>query len=981
MRQTRISKRAGILTACLAAAGLAGLYFLIRPASTLADPETVHTEPPALEEPAEAFPETEPGQEEKPDPEQGGGAEAPSEEEEEADKEEKEAAPEREDDEAPDAADKPEQEKTAAEEKAEEADAAPGGPEKAEVEQTVQPGPFRTAQAAVYTDGSFTEPLEGAPEITVTGRLPEGSEILAYPAAAEAAEGEYVLFAYEISVYVPDEEGKSRLWEPPEGESLAVSVQVPQLDPGTDLAIYHIPETGEQEKLAQAEVDEAGSVQFSTDHFSVFAGTIPFSREPLLTAQTTEKLRTVGTAFSPAGTEKGQVISAGGVNRPTDETGDDAGDGIAVGKTVEETDTENVFDITLTVDAQTKVEELVRYQPMDVVIVLDISNTMRYGFNEAYQQEPDEQNRYGAALKATQAFLEAYLENDAASTADFTIGIAAFNTDAHEIVPRQPVGSRTAEEWIQLIKERIDSEMAYTAGDPRRFTNMEAGLKLASDMLEGASDNRYVIFLTDGMPTTYLRAGYTGYVPTSNSGTPFTDGVFFNGRDGVYCSFGGVNYSDKAAQRAQNQAAMAKGQQGIEIFTVSCGLRFYDKYRQAGYDCYMDGDRARMAQLIDCYPAAEPYVIGRTTDDFRSWLAESIGSGADYYFDCEDQDGQKAMLEAFRKIFVSIKTRTEEKVLASWVVEDPVTSGVDTQKENYVEFLYFYDRQGNPCQQLAGAAAQGAENTASCREGAITWDLKGSGYTPEPLEGGGSRYGYRLRYRVRLKNEAAGFVGGAPYRTNGETSLVYCVETNGDLSENKRILFPVPEVKGYLGELVFRKESAEGQGLQGAVFALRHQETCRLCRGDGTQVLLGPEEPELRNGYTAVSQGDGTVRFSGIPSGHGYQLQELSPPAGYRLSPKAYDGAVRYNNQDPEAADARSRAETALETDGETLFSREDGTLAFRNTAAPSLPETGGPGVAGLLSLGGGLCGLAMGAWWALCRRREADLKKKTAIN
>ncbi len=52
-----------------------------------------------------------------------------------------------------------------------------------------------------------------------------------------------------------------------------------------------------------------------------------------------------------------------------------------------------------------------------------------------------------------------------------------------------------------------------------RFTNIEAGLKMGADMLEDVSaENKYMIFLSDGFPTTYISGGYNGYDPYCTAG-------------------------------------------------------------------------------------------------------------------------------------------------------------------------------------------------------------------------------------------------------------------------------------------------------------------------------------------------------------------------------------------------------------------------------------------------------------------------------
>ena len=80
---------------------------------------------------------------------------------------------------------------------------------------------------------------------------------------------------------------------------------------------------------------------------------------------------------------------------------------------------------------------------------------------------------------------------------------------------------------------RTETGKIIAAGDYNtshtRFTNIEAGLKMGQDMLDRATNkNKYIIFLSDGFPTTYVSSGYSGYDPYCSSGTKGRDGVFYD---------------------------------------------------------------------------------------------------------------------------------------------------------------------------------------------------------------------------------------------------------------------------------------------------------------------------------------------------------------------------------------------------------------------------------------------------------------------
>ena len=263
-----------------------------------------------------------------------------------------------------------------------------------------------------------------------------------------------------------------------------------------------------------------------------------------------------------------------------------------------------------------------------------------------------------------------------------------------------------------------------------------------------------------------------------------------------------------------------------------------------------------------------------------------IGTWYDHYYDSTNTEGLKA---AYDQIFETIKTTIENASKADWVASDPMPVGGG--EIDAVEFIGLYDKNKIGYHAaLSGANQPGDENTASFAADEITWDLKQSGYTTE-TGGGTTTYIYTLRYRVRLQNEQIGFIERKEYETNGKTTLKYrVIETvNGkvQVSDQKELEFPIPSVEGYLGELTFLKQDNRGNALAGAEFTLTHSDNCKICRGNGTQVSILPQE--------AVSGDDGKVSFTGIPSGHSYDLSETKVPDGYSKTGEHYVVTVTYD--------------------------------------------------------------------------------------
>lgn len=630
-----------------------------------------------------------------------------------------------------------------------------------------------------------------------------------------------------------------------------------------------------------------------------------------------------------------QVIDAGGTVTAADRD-------VVVSKKIDGTDIENVFDITLTVQTKTEVQTFLSEPDMAVVIVMDVSNTMNTKFTD------DTISRYDAAVTAASSFISQFAENTAGLS---KIGFVAFNTSAHEIFALQPC-STTAQANALISEMETDTANIvdnYVTDDITRFTNVEGGLKRAYDMLKTSGNaNQYVILLTDGFPTTYLKnnspdsTNYEGYNPYTPSGTKGQDGVFYDYVTGYYCSYG-TSYSDKASIKARVMAESIKNSGG-KIFSVGVDVA---GQTIAGYD-----GRTGLS-VID--RTSTTYEIGGANDlnAYKNWLGNRVGSG--YYYDSTDQEG---ITSAFNQIFAEIRKLNEQSTTTVWTTTDPLP--VLDENAKTVEFIYFYDKNGNPSAtpfSLTGSLAEGAEDTAHCTDDIIYWDIKKSGYRTE-VKDNITYYNYDVTYRVRLQNELSAFEDGQEYKTNGSAYLSYrtIVTINGvqQISAPKTVYFPKPSVKGYYTEFSFTKKNNMGAALENAEFSLVHDtERCSICRGNGTSVT------EVTK-FVRVSNANGIVSFSKIPSGHLYYMVETGIPTGYLAGNATYDVLVDYDDL------------TITETkDGVTQEWTGVNNTIINYAVGHVLPETGGFGTYYLYIIGGLLISLSSVFLLCLYKKRQ----------
>lgn len=583
------------------------------------------------------------------------------------------------------------------------------------------------------------------------------------------------------------------------------------------------------------------------------------------------------------------IAEANNSNQIVNTGGETVGDGVKVSKTIEPTELENYFDITLKVQTQ----EEAKSQDLAVVLVMDISNTMIEN-----KVDGNQKTRLRSAMDAGEYLINNFTKNSLNSTAKRKIGYVAFNSNANQIFALQECkNTETANNLISSMKTQtkdlvkdIDNLNYSYKNDHSRFTNIEAGLKMAYNMLYGNAEtknieNKYVIVLSDGFPTTYDQTDYKGY------DTYDTTGRFYDHVKNRKCLYG-TDYSEEGARRAQIQATKLKNS-GTIIYAVGSGIDANAKT----IDDYFNGHKNDSFSTIDRYDTN--YAIGNTLNDFKRWLGGTgntakpgIGSGySGHYFDATDTASLKV---AYDKIFEDIKYLSE----ASWVAEDPMNSNQSTIKD-VIDFVGLYDKS-NDKNKLKDfitydSSLTDIENTSNntanynSTDDKINWDLKKSKYQKETI-GNTTYYNYEIKYRVRLKNETTDFIENQILNTNGKTTLSYVVRESGKNPRIETIDFKIPQVKGYLGKLEFNKLSNYGnKPLTGAKFVLVHDHDNCPCKNERKYMDKNYQQ-------TSTSNEEGKVIFTNIPSGHKYKLKEVETDKYHDINTSEYQVTVSYGN-------------------------------------------------------------------------------------
>lgn len=578
--------------------------------------------------------------------------------------------------------------------------------------------------------------------------------------------------------------------------------------------------------------------------------------------------------------------------------------GVKISKTISPTNIENYFDITLNI--QTK--EIAKQEDVEIVVVMDISNSM------IIYDSGDGSSRLRAAMNAGEELINELQKISQNSNSSIKIGYVAFNSHGHNIFDLQEVKTESkATTLINTMKNKtksivkdIDEKGDYDKEQENKYTNIEVGIKMAEDMLycrnnngkltcgdDIGAKNKYIILLSDGFPTTYIKSGYTGYfnnTPEATEKNQNKDGMFYDNILKRACTIG-VDYSDKGAKRAQDAATKVKNR-GALIYAVGTGLtdeaKTIDDYANAYLDITDDYGR----KFSTVQRTSDQYVIGNNIKDFKTWLGGTgnstnpgIGSGYDeYYYDVTDT---KSLISAYKSILTNIKETSE----ASWITNDPM----NIKGQQVIGFLGIYDNT-NKKENIATSVTKGStsNNTASynATTDSITWDLKNSNYSTTTVTENGKKityYNYELKYRIRLKNEVSNFLANTSYATNDKTTLTYLIKKTGKAPELKTIEYQVPKVEGYLGTLTFNKISNyDGAPLANTSFKLVHDIDNCECKD---------EKDHLADNYylEATSNSEGVVTFTKIPSGHTYKLVETATDEYHNLS-QNYQVTVSYGS-------------------------------------------------------------------------------------
>lgn len=458
-------------------------------------------------------------------------------------------------------------------------------------------------------------------------------------------------------------------------------------------------------------------------------------------------------------------VSANG----TSVTSDDGA--VTIQKTAKATDTENEYEITLDIKTKDNVEVTTQAQDAAVVLVMDVSNSMKDTI-DGRETQGSEYNRLTIAKRTAKKFLSEYAKN--AGNSKRYVSVVQFGSQAKRVGEKMVDVNTT--EGLKKANQYVD-QLTYDGA-----TNIEAGLVLARNIINSVPNNvsnKSVILLTDGAPTE----------PAKNVNSTDTSEIkSANKKTGGITNREDVDDLQEIVAKIKNAGAkvhavtFAYGQSYIDIFENEVKKH---KWTELGNEprnkqiTHEEGKYTYYRSTVnhDVYRSYEDGWFTtktvwekRRTAPYKSepieqWYSNSLGVNG-YY----DVDNQTALTEAFSKINKTIEIQLKAEGLK---VSDPMGMFINFDKDSIKDI-----------------------QDAKFENGILTWSPSVS--TSVSTDGVKN---YKLTYKVKLDVEKEGFEEGKEYATNGITTLTYTYK-----DEEKTLNFDVPKVKGVVPTVQYNVE-------------------------------------------------------------------------------------------------------------------------------------------------------------------------------
>ena len=579
------------------------------------------------------------------------------------------------------------------------------------------------------------------------------------------------------------------------------------------------------------------------------------------------------TAFAVGDTSEQQIEYAGGSvyykKDGTQDTSNDAELGkndvvVELSKTLEGTEKENEFIVTLQVKTNQKLVEIPASTPdAAVVLVLDVSNSMDDCMtcgNEKNEKHNGHQyeSRLSKAQAAARNFLNKFANETNAQSGDRRmVSIVTFGSNARNELYAQKqvnwVDVRTADGMTKAT-EVVNGAIVAHGNSEIGGTNIEGGLMLAKNILNAGRQSGgdienvsylYTILLTDGNPTYYVDGSSTSTESITGAVGGWNETSFYDVKD--------VGNEAKGIKDITNLS---------KLYSICFGSVKKNGKTTAVWDTKPFGKWNRTP-----YKATPPTTGKTTVGDWLGAFSTKAYNGG---------TSGESLFDSFNDIAGAIAVAAK-----AWRVNDVMGENV-----SFVEEVPVVTKAGTT---LNNVTVPAADNRS------FVWNILASNYDPDitnvTMDGdkmASGTLGYTYKYRVHLNNLNGLQKKDGGYFTNDSAELKYMVANEDgtwptDEKDLKPAWFVKPTVNPMEGKtLAFTKTAFHNdkEVLSGAAFTLTHDSDC-------------PCGVESSKSYTSEYK-NSKVTFENIPSGHKYVLEEVTAPTGYVKLDKTYPVTVAW---------------------------------------------------------------------------------------
>ncbi len=446
-----------------------------------------------------------------------------------------------------------------------------------------------------------------------------------------------------------------------------------------------------------------------------------------------------------------------------------ATDKVSTSKTIEGTDVENEFEITLQVTTEEDIKNISLSPDAATVLVLDRSGSM-------LNKDSDNISRFKEMQDAASNFLTEFARIELGSNAKRLVSIVSFasNVKNETYINKQNNWINVANSSNELVKAKgvIDNieKPIENSNDQRRGTNIEGALIMANNIVKNGKDNNLlkgndgklitninIILLTDGCPTFHMENG----VDTSSINE--LTGTRGGGNEAFTTDWKPVGGTVNGVSANQNNISKTIKDSGTNLYTIAFSTaeeNFY--YSNNGYK--------------EINPST-----WMSTFATRNFLANNASE----------------LTHQFEKINKLIALSAQ-----AWKVTDPMGANI----------IY---------KGITGFDSENAKSFDSSNN-TLTWDLKNSSPVESTTTEGNKKYTYTLKYKVVLDTTNPD-VNYNEVLTNGDTILDYYLFSKQDQDESRELKhasFNVPKVKGLFGEFNFTKVNENKEGMVDVSFTL-----------------------------------------------------------------------------------------------------------------------------------------------------------------